>query len=84
MFPYVLATIAMLVVAALAYSLGYDKGNKNGIDQVLNEDLARLEEGNVCMDHQMVNMVDNLVKDVETYQEQNALVHSIVEEVNPS
>ena len=84
MLPYILASVAMVLCAGLGYSLGYDKGEKSGIDQVLNEDLIRMGHGNACMDTQMVDMVNTLVSDVETYQEQNALVHAIIEEVHPS
>jgi len=60
---YVIVSIMLVVVAALAYSLGRDKGIEIGRMQVLEEDMARMDK-NPCMDKQMTDMVNNLLKEI--------------------
>jgi hypothetical protein len=60
---YIIVSLLLTVVGALAYSLGYDKGKEAGVDQVLNEDLARLNTSTPMVDEGTSAMIDNLMTD---------------------
>ena len=64
MYPYVLATLAIAVVAYLSYTQGHIDGENKGREQVIEEDLVRLDaQLNLQYDDKSNAMVNNLLVD---------------------
>ena len=60
-----LMLIFLAIVAVVSYSVGRDDGIKTGRTQVLEEDIARMDTVNTCMDDNMMSIINNLVADEE-------------------
>ena len=74
---YVFIIIVAGVLIALAYSLGRERGEKEGINQILNENLIRLKNSTPCADEQMAGIVNNLLSDVDASEQLRSAVMSI-------
>jgi hypothetical protein len=62
MWPYILCSLAIAVVAYLAYTQGHINGVNTGRQEVIKEDLIRLGACAPCVDDEMTALVDNLIR----------------------
>ena len=58
---YVLIVVALAIVALTAYSVGKDTGIEIGKDEILAENIVRINAQPPCMDADMTSLINNLI-----------------------